>query len=243
MSVALYGIESLRFYSEEEIEIREMLVKRLAYVVERSLSGINPAWKFERMEGPLLTPRSQVSSSYNEDDIFVTQVKKANEELVLRPETTASNYLYAQHASKLRKLPVCVWQVGKSFRVEKSDGATAAKLRFNEFYQQEFQCIYSITTKVDYRDFLISNIVATLAMIMGTNKIRVVDSDRLPPYSESTKDIELIYNGDWKEVASCSIRTDYAPDIRVCEIALGIDRLVEIYNKNEIKHFNEVQND
>jgi len=48
-----------------------------------------------------------------------------------------------------------MWQVGKSFRRELTDGATAAKLRFLEFTQLEFQCIYSSNTKADYREPLI----------------------------------------------------------------------------------------
>jgi hypothetical protein len=55
----------------------------------------------------------------------------------------------------------------------------------------------------------------------------VVPSDRLPPYSESTLDIEV--NG--REVASCSIRTDYSEETRVCEIAFGLDRIVHFASK------------
>jgi len=231
MSQALYEIESLRFWDEDEIEMREMMTARLASVVKQTLLGVNRAWQFKRVEGPLLTPRSFVSPSYDESDIFVTQVKKADSYLALRPETTVSSYMFARQNFDKKKLPLCVWQAGKSFRVEKSDGATAAKLRFNEFYQLEFQCIYSVGTQADYRAALIPFVRKEVSRFLQLDT-RVVDSDRLPEYSESTLDIEVPFRDEWKEIASCSIRKDFSEDTRVCEIAIGLDRLVEIYSQS-----------
>jgi glycyl-tRNA synthetase len=78
--------------------------------------------------------------------------------VALRAETTASSYLYAGYLlAHDVKPPVCVWQAGKSFRREKSEGASAAKLRFFEFYQQEFQCVYGVNTKADYSPTLMSS--------------------------------------------------------------------------------------
>ena len=242
MSNAFYDIESLRFYSEDEIEMREMMTARFASVVKRSLQSVNRAWSFTRVEGPILTPRNVVGDAYDESDIFVTQIKKAGQHLVLRPETTKSSYaaaipMLSKNGTKefLKKnLPLCVWQVGKSFRVEKSDGATAAKLRFNEFYQQEFQCIYSVGTLADYRAIVLHDIKLEMLRFFPSNVLRVVDSDRLPSYSESTIDIEVKHGDEWREVASCSIRTDFHEECRVFELAIGLDRLVEIYT-----HWNE----
>ena len=231
MSEAYYNIESLRFYNENEIQLREMMVTRLSSVVQRTLSEVNGAWKFYRVEGPLLTPRNFVGDSYDEDDIFMTQVEKAGAKLVLRPETTMSSYMFARKKYAAKKFPLCVWQIGKSFRVEKSDGATAAKLRFNEFYQLEFQCIYSVGTKADYRKYLMDAVSKEISMFLRSEVMRVIPSDRLPAYSESTLDIETKFKKEWKEIASCSIRTDFSEDTRVCEIAIGIDRLIEIYNE------------
>lgn len=231
MSEAFYGIESLRFYNEDEIEMREMMTARIANVVKRTLLGVNSAWKFHRVEGPMLTPKLFVSDSYDEDDIFITQVEKAGAKLVLRPETTKSSYMFAKEKYASQKLPLCVWQIGKSFRVEKSDGATAAKLRFNEFYQLEFQCIYSVGTKADYRKYMMDAVSTEISRMLSGEVTRFIESDRLPAYSESTLDIEVPYNGEWKEVASCSIRTDFSEDTRVAEIAIGMDRLIEMYSK------------
>lgn len=37
-------------------------------------------------------------------------------------------------------------------------------------------------------------------MILGGKKIRTIESDRLPSASESTLDIETIFNDKWKEL-------------------------------------------
>lgn len=223
MSESHYKYGGLRFWNEDEIELREMMISRLSGVVKRTLTGVNPAWRFFRVEGPILTPDAFINPEYNEQDLFITNHK----DWALRAETTASSYEVARRISG--KLPICVWQVGKSFRRELSDGATASKLRFNEFYQLEFQCIYAENTQADYRSYLIDALVPEAARFLINNpRMRVVNSDRLPSYSETTLDIEAEFNGNWKEIASCSIRTDYSKDTRVCEIAFGLDRLVEI---------------
>ncbi|MFA7407707.1 MAG: aminoacyl--tRNA ligase-related protein [Anaerolineaceae bacterium] len=232
MSHGLYGVETLRFYNEEEIEFREMMTKVFTDTVKRTLVDMNKAWRIHRVEGPLLTPRSFVSSSYTEDDIFETQVEKMSQKLVLRPETTASTYQVARGMIRSQKqLPACFWQVGRVFAVEKADGATASKLRFNEFSQQEFQCIYALGTHDDYRSALMDALIRDMKMFMrGETGIRIVESDRLPEYSETTLDIEIEYHDAWKEVASCSIRHDFSEDTRNCEIAIGLDRLIAIRN-------------
>ena len=124
-------------------------------------------------------------------------------------------------------MPLCVWQARKSFRRETNDGATAEKLRFNEFWQLEFQCIYRADTKADYRSALVPAIAAEVERFTRMTTA-VIPSDRLPSYSESTLDIEAQFKGQWREVASCSIRTDYADDMRVCEIAIGLCRVAEM---------------
>ena len=108
MSDAYYDIESLRFYDEKEIELREMMISRISNTVKRTLAEVNPAWKFYRVEGPLLTPRNFVNDSYDEDDIFVTQIEKSGSNLVLRPETTVSSYMFARKKYANNKLPLCV---------------------------------------------------------------------------------------------------------------------------------------
>src|ERR1700735_798181 len=105
MSEALYEFGGLRFWTEDEIELREMFAARAISVVKRTLLDMNPAWSFARMEGPILTPKSVISSEYDENDLFVTNHEAGGEFLCLRPETTQSSYAYARFLNK--KLPLC----------------------------------------------------------------------------------------------------------------------------------------
>lgn len=224
MSNALYNVGGLRFWSQGEITLREQAIVRLHEAVMNPLIELNPAWSSARVEGPILTPTIHISPAYDSSDVWTTQV----EGYALRAETTSSSYLYAQHLVKSgkRKLPLCVWQAGKSFRRELNDGARASTLRFNEFWQCEFQCIYSKSTKADYRDVVLPNVAREIGMIAGLVP-SVIPSDRLPSYSLETVDIELPWQGGYKEIASVSLRTDYNdPNVVVLEVAVGLDRLV-----------------
>lgn len=232
MSEALYEFGGLRFWNEDEIELREAFSNRAISVVKDTLLNINPAWSFSQVEGPILTPRSSINGAYDDNDLFSTNHKICDNFLYLRPETTASSYAYARFIRK--KLPLCVYQKGKSFRRELNDGATATKLRFNEFWQLEFQCIYSNTTKADYRAELIKAISLEIERFTMLETI-VVNSDRLPLYSESTYDIEVncpeisgVLLGGSREIASCSIRNDFNSEAKVCEIAIGLDRVATL---------------
>lgn len=229
MSEALFKLGGLRFWTEDEIELREAFQARAASVVKSVLLGMNPAWRFARCEGPILHPRSTISNAYSEDDIFITNHIAGGELLCLRAETTPSSYAYAKWLGG--KLPLCVWQAGISSRRETNDGASAAKLRFNSFWQLEFQCIYRADTKADYRSALIPAVQREIQRFTARNT-RVVPSDRVPAYAESTLDIEADHDGKWREMASCSIRTDYARDALVCEIAIGLCRVATLSAKD-----------
>jgi len=224
-----HNIAQLRFWSEPEIEHRERAQAAIVSTVQTNLRQTNPAWAFQRMEGPLLTPRDFLSAEYSDDDIWVTPVTIAERQVVLRAETTASTYAYIRQnfAHKKLRLPACFWQSGKSFRREKQ--STATRLRFFEFWQLELQCLYSIDTKADYRARLMPELADTISWLTRS-EARVVESDRLPAYSESTLDIEVLYRGEWREMASVSIRTDFADDVRNLEVAVGLDRVIEAWN-------------
>jgi glycyl-tRNA synthetase len=225
VSEALYKLGGLRFWAEDELALREAFQARAVSAVKAALLALNPAWRFARMEGPCLSPRDQISASYDDNDLFATNHIAGGSPLYLRAETTPTSYAYARHLGG--KMPLCVWQAGKSFRRETNDGASAAKLRFNEFWQLEFQCIYRSDTKADYRAALIPAVELEIRRVTMADT-RIVPSDRVPGYAESTLDIEARYNGKWREMASCSIRTDYAEDMRVCEIAIGLDRIATL---------------
>lgn len=226
MSTALYEFGGLRFWTEDEIELREAIQRSLVGKITRTLQKLNPIFRVLRVEGPLLIPQAHINETYTCNDVFVTNHVGGNQNFCLRPETTHSTYQQAKHDNL--KLPVCYWQVGKSFRREKNDGASASKLRYNEFWQLEFQCIYRQDTKADYRQAMIECVIPDVMMFTQTT-VRQIPSDRLPSYSKSTIDLECLRpNNKWREIASCSLRTDYADDIIVAEMAFGLDRLVEI---------------
>lgn len=231
MSLALYPTGQLRFWTEPEISLREGLIPRLLYAVKQPLFNLNKAWRFERIEGPLLTPVSHLSSAYTMEDVWATNGVTAGEAVVMRAETTVSSYLYAQYLMSQEggssKLPLCVWQTGKSFRREESEGASASRLRFFEFYQQEFQCIYSKTTGADYATPVIESVRREIELITGLTA-RVVPSDRLPAYSENTFDVEVRNQGPWREMCSISIRNDFSDTTWVLEVAAGLDRLISV---------------
>jgi glycyl-tRNA synthetase len=225
MSEALFKLGGLRFWSEDEIELREAFQARVTNVIKRRLLDVNPAWRFARCEGPILHPRSQIIDAYDDSDIFITNDVRGDEALCLRAETTPSSYAYARHLGG--KMPLCVWQAGISARRETNDGASASKLRFNSFWQLEFQAIYRADSKADYRAALIPDVQREIERFCKT-ETRVVESDRLPSYSRSTIDIEAMRGDRWTEMASCSIREDFGPDLLVCEIAIGLDRIASV---------------
>lgn len=233
MSEAFYPSGGLRFWSQREIEFREEAVKRISSTILDTLKNVNFAWDNVRCEGPILTPSTCLSSSYDNKDVWELNAEIAGQTTYLRPETTASSYLYAQHILKntKHKLPFCVWQAGKSFRRETNDGASPSKLRFFEFWQLEFQCLFASGTKTDYRAALLPVLTKETELLTGL-QTRIVASDRLPEYSKETLDIEVLRkNGRWTEVCSISLRTDN-PMAECLEIAFGLDRLVCVYNES-----------
>lgn len=234
MSLALYNeISGLRFWTEKEILMRDTTTTLASNTVKSTLSKLNPAWSFHRVEGPLLTPQSFISPEYTDEDVFSVDFDKAGEPLKLRAETTRSSYEYARYLMsksnepKPLKLPLCVWQSGKSFRKE-GQGQRASRLRFFEFYQLEFQCIYSKNTGADY----LLPVIQTLRNEIGrltSLETRIVESDRLPSYSLETWDIEVLQkDGEWREMASCSRRNDFSDETLVAEFALGLDRIATL---------------
>lgn len=229
MSHAFYEVGGLRFWQEEEIAFRDHATTALALYVSESLKKINRGWTFTRWEAPILTAVDRLSGAYTGDDVFMT-ADMAGKAFCLRPETTPSSYEVARRLIAIGgsyRPPLCVWQAGKSFRRELSDGATAAKLRFNEFWQAEFQCIYAADSKADYEAAVMRPMVGGIATLV-CGEARVVPSERLPAYSRKTTDIEALYHGEWREMASVSLRTDFGQGCEVLEVAVGLDRLVEV---------------
>lgn len=248
MSLSLYPTSALRFWRQDEIRLRDRIKATITEGVQQSLLDMNQMWRFEEVDTPVLMPKSEFSCAYDDDDIFVIRDQIAAHDFALRAETTIGSYRVAEHLFKSTKIkaPFCIYTMGQSFRQERSDGATAAKLRFNAFYQLEFQCIYTKPfvddngkqqgTTAPIADTVRAALVPIVKQITGL-ETRLVPSDRLPAYATETIDIEVLWQSptmdkpEWKEVASTSIRTDFREisghkRYEVFEIAFGIDRLI-----------------
>lgn len=243
----IYNDNGLPFYTASWIRDRRYIESAIADTVSQFLRDKNPVWVFHQIEAPCLIPAMMISSEYDRSDVYITDMMDVDGGSVpamgLKPETTASSYAYAEYliAHQEAKPPLCVWQASKSFRRESDQ--VSANVRLKEFYQQEFQCIVTDDTKMDYQE-LAEPLAQAVAKLLGA-KTRVVDSDRLPNYSQRTIDIEAKTPHKWLEICSISKRTDVPfawtiPNTRAeknlinYELAFGLDRCVYV-NRGEEK--------
>ncbi len=235
----IYDFNSLPFYDEEDLVQRNRFTVAIFQHVRRLLKVTNPAWEFHRLEAPCLIPRALVSANYTDEDLWAQASETADRQLVLKPETTPSTYAWLRERLRQQALhpPVCAWQLSKSFRREMDQ--PTKHCRFKEFYQQEFQCLYTVDTKNDYFEQIIRPLAQAFALEVCC-PTRLVVSDRLPSYSEKTWDIEVWNSEKWMEVASISVRNDF-PDLvrfktkevacQVLEIATSPDRLTYCWHR------------
>ncbi len=241
----LFNVNSLVHWEEREINMRDHMVRFFSEEVRGFLRSANPAWDIRRIEAPALTPRALVSDAYTNADIWVQeQLAETDAPLVLRPETTPSTYVYMQHIlgnHSRTRLPLCVWQAGRSYRREQEQ--PSRHMRLKEFWQLEFQCAYTADSGNDYHAAVLEPVRRMIAALIPL-PTRIVPSDRLPAYSQTTVDVEVDNGDKWMEVCSISRRTDFPERYRtqpkkgpamehhvlVLEIAIGLDRCV--YNWN-----------
>lgn len=184
-----------------------------------------------------INPEMDVEGALLNEMIAVYKELYPQSVLVLRPETTMGSYAYAKHllnphnTTKIMP-PLVVYQHGKSFRREQDQPTKFMRLK--EFYQLEFQILYSPSTKNDYSLSLIPTVKQMIDDMIGS--CHVEDSDRIPSYAEWTKDVICDKTG--MEVCSMSKRTDYE-NMNIIEVAIGTDRCVYNFNlKNEHKSNN-----
>lgn len=235
----IYNYNALPFYDADDIIQRQRFTVAIARHVERLLKSTNSAWTFTQIEAPTLIPRELINANYTDEDIWVQQQMDNATQLVLKPETTPSTFAWMVEKMRNQHLrpPMCVWQLSKSYRREQDQ--PTKHCRFKEFYQQEFQCVYTVDTKNDYFEQIIRPLAQAFALEVCC-PTRLVVSDRLPTYSEKTWDIEVWNSEKWMEVASISIRNDFPVLARfkntevackVLEIATSPDRLTYCWNK------------
>jgi len=237
----LFNVNSLIHWEEREINMRDHMVRFFSDEVRTFLRSVNPAWDVRRVEAPALTPRALISDAYTNADIWAQeQLTETEAPLVLRPETTPSTYVYMQHIlgnHSRTRLPLCVWQAGRSYRREQEQ--PTKHMRLKEFWQLEFQCAYTADSGNDYHAAALEPVRRMIAALIPL-PTRIVPSDRLPAYSQTTVDVEVDNGDKWMEVCSISRRTDFPEryrtqpkkgpaveqDVLVLEIAIGLDRCV-----------------
>ena len=234
----IYNFNALPFFNKRDLMLKDYLVKRMELEIFELLQSQNRMWQMVQIEAPCLIPKELINQNYTHEDVWEQQSIN-HLPLVLKPETTPSSYVYMEHLLKSQQTlpPLCVWQVSKSFRREQDQ--PTKHCRFKEFYQQEFQCLYTKDTKNNYQDSLIIPLANVFFDVIAL-PTRVILSERLPSYSLKTIDIEVFNEDKWMEVCSVSLRNDftYKPMIKstereclVLEIAFGLERL--IYNINQ----------
>ena len=219
--------------------------------------NINPNYTHEDIwaqesELDLWESRTAINSECTQEEIELAEAALAEgppegyNDLVLRPETTPGSYVYACHLLNTHsgiKPPFVIWQTGKSFRREQEQ--VTKNMRLKEFYQQEFQCIYTAETMNDYHAAVLEPVRKMLGEMINL-PTRIVESDRLPTYSEVTMDVEVDNGDKWMEICSISRRTDFPQkakfttkkgvvekELKVLEIAIGLDRCVYNFNQKE----------
>lgn len=239
MSFALYDdLAGLRFWRQSELQLRRRMRDAILDTVRDTLLVLNQMWAMEEVETPPMMPLSRMSAAYDRSDVFVLADPPGGARpWALRAETTDGTYVLAERILRTTRLrpPLCVWQMGTSYRRETRDGATAAKLRLNAFSQLELQLIHAEDTKAEIATPLRQALVPVIARLTGL-ETRLIASDRLPSYATETIDIECRQpDGEWREVASTSRRTDFpiVPGFKPCkvvELAFGMDRLVALAN-------------
>lgn len=212
----LYDKNGIVFWTKKEIILRDNFETYFVEELQAHLHSQNPGFRFFEVEAPILTPIDFINPNYSSEDYF------AVDDLALRPETTMGSYVYASHLlnehNKVR-LPIVVWQHGKSFRREQDQ--VTKNMRLKEFYQLEFQIIFASSTKNDYSTLLVPFVRDMISSYIGP--CRTEDSDRLPDYAEWTKDV--VCEKTNMEVCSISRRKDFE-GAEVIEVAIGTDRVV-----------------
>jgi len=225
----LYNRNGLVFWTQREIQIRNSFVDYFVMELGAVLKAQNRAFELFQVEAPLLTPKEFINPNYTAEDYYaVPTCVNSGYDLILRPETTMGSYQYAkwllEHTETKTRLPICVWQHGKSFRREQDQ--VTKNMRLKEFYQLEFQCIYANNTANDYSLAVIPAVQRMISDMIGP--CRVEESDRVPSYSEKTMDV--VCEKTNMEVCSISLRKDFlyqnGASAKVLEVAIGSDRCV-----------------
>ena len=117
------------FLNENHLETREDLIRYFTRYLGMELSKVNPAFRFIRIETPILLPNDKGMSS------------------ALRQTTSSGAYYVSRELLNSKtegkyKLPLVIWQHGRIFRTRKRHTI--------ETYVLEFEVLFSKTTGAQY---------------------------------------------------------------------------------------------
>ena len=226
----------LIYYSEADIDAREFLIRTIARELRDAMRQLNRGIDFIRIETPCLIPQS-IAQPHLDASFALWEVSNKDEEarLWLRPESTHCTYAMFRElfpeSSRLKKvLPLCLWQVGLSFRVEQDK--TFRNLRFKQFYLMEFQLAYAPGTMADYHAHAVAAMKKILSRLFpqwdkeDIYSMDLEDESEIPFYSEKTTDLFVLD----REVIAISNRTDF--EYPILEISCGLDRLLAIHRQH-----------
>ena len=144
---------------------------------------------------------------------FQGVTEDAKNVVYLRPETAQGifvNFKNVQRTS-IKKLPVGICQIGKSFRNEITPGNFTFRTR--EFEQMELEFFCKPGTQTEWFEYWRKTCYEWL-LSLGINKenlrLRDHDPEELSFYSDHTTDIEYAFPfTDWGELWGIASRTDY----------------------------------
>lgn len=224
----LYNKNGLVFFSQKEIEYRENCEREISREIFECMKSQNLSFQMIKIEAPLLTPTDLINPNYSKEDYYNIG------DVSLRPETTMGSFEYAKsilsggYEDIKYRAPIIIYQHGKSFRKEQDQPTKFMRLK--EFYQLEFQIIYSPTTACDYSEKLFNCVLETLQKVVS-KLCRIEPSDRLPSYS--TKTMDIVVDDNNMEICSMSQRNDLI-GFNVLEVAIGTDRLIYNYYRQMV---------
>jgi threonyl-tRNA synthetase len=110
----LYNYNALPFFTERDLLLRRHVIDYFSFEIRELIREQNRAFQFVQIEAPILMPSDLLRSNYTSEDVWFQEnqhpVATAENTLVLKPETTASSYLYAEKLLKdnAASLPLCV---------------------------------------------------------------------------------------------------------------------------------------
>lgn len=190
-------------WHQHQLETRDSLVEYFTRYLERELGKINSAFRFMRIETPILLP-----FTVDKGKLQTVKIRLDNEELVLRQNTMTGAYeasrdILTGKAGPKHKLPIVVWQHGKVFGKHNSV--------LKELYNLEYQVLFSKTTGMPYSPIIAQACGNMVYKQCGPTR-EDVKPESLDAYAEDNGDLLL----------SIRERTDFWAGKNI-EVVLNLD--------------------